>query len=299
MMQSIRVAAVSMNSPFGQTEQMHKEVAVWCRRAADQGAEFVLFPELLIHGHCTPNTWELAEPVPNGPSVRRLIEIAKSIGLILSVGLSEKQNDLVFNTQVLVGPDGYIGKQRKIHLSRDEVLYYKGGREIPVFDIGKLKVGTTICYDNLFPELARILALRGADLLLMPHAARIKMWDDTAESMAAARHHSHDYFMSCYAMRARENACFVMLADQAGRAGYVDNYPPDSPNQPHHAGAAFVFAPDGEVLQSTQRDVIQDEMIVCDLEAERLAAERSLPNYTLKTRRPELFGELTREQTEY
>jgi len=250
----------------------------------------------VIHGHCTPNTWELAEAVPDGPSVARLIELAANHGVVLSVGLSEKEHDLVYNTQVLVGPDGYIGKQRKIHLSRDEVLFYKGGRELPVFDIGKCRVGTIICYDNQFPELSRILALRGAEVLLMPHAARQKMWNDTPESMAAARNHSHDYFISCYAMRARENSCFVVLADQAGRAGYVDTYPADSPSQPHHAGAAVVFAPDGELLASTQRDLIQDEMIVTDLGAERLIAERSLPNYTLKTRRPELYGELVREQ---
>jgi predicted amidohydrolase len=219
--------------------------------------------------------------------------------MFLSVGLCEKEKDLVFNTQVLVGPDGYVGKQRKLHMSRDEVLFYKGGRELPVFDVGFGKVGTVICYDNQFPELARILALRGADVLLMPHAARIKMWKDTAESMSAARRHTHDYFISCYAMRARENACFAVLANQAGRAGYVDAYPRESPSQPHHCGGALVFAPDGELLASTQRDVIQDEMIVQELDAKQLAAERSLPNYTLKTRRPELYGELVREQVEW
>ena len=295
-MQDIRIAAVSMNGRLGEVEQVLAEIDAWCGRAVEQNAEFVVFPELVIHGHCTPNTWELAEAVPDGPSVARLIELAANHGVVLSVGLSEKEHDLVYNTQVLVGPDGYIGKQRKIHLSRDEVLFYKGGRELPVFDIGKCRVGTIICYDNQFPELSRILALRGAEVLLMPHAARQKMWNDTPESMAAARNHSHDYFISCYAMRARENSCFVVLADQAGRAGYVDTYPADSPSQPHHAGAAVVFAPDGELLASTQRDLIQDEMIVTDLGAERLIAERSLPNYTLKTRRPELYGELVREQ---
>ena len=99
-------------------------------------------------------------------------------------------------------------------------------------------------------------------------------------------------------MRARENACFAVLTNQSGRAGYVDTYPPDSPNQPHHAGGALAFAPDGELLASTQQDVIQDEMIVLDLKAERLAAERSLPNYTLRTRRPELYGELVKDQVQ-
>ncbi len=298
-MDTLRVAAVSMNSPLGQIEHVFEQIDARCREAADDGVDLAVFPELVIHGHCTPNTWEIAEAVPDGPSVGRLIDLARNYGLVLSVGLSEKENDLVYNTQALVGPDGYIGKQRKLHCSRDEVLFYKGGRELPVYDIGKARVGMIICYDNQFPELARILALRGAELLLMPHSARVKMWDDTPGSAAAARAHSHDYFTSCYAQRARENACFVVLADQAGRAGYVDTYPSDSPNQPHHAGAALMFAPDGELIASTQREEIRDEMIVATLEAERLVAERSLPNYTLKTRRPELYGELVRDQVNW
>lgn len=298
-MQSIRVAAVSINSPLGDVQGVLRAIDQWSRRSVEEGAELALFPELQLHGHCTPNTWDLAEEIPGGPSVRRLEQIAREYRLVLSVGLSEKENSLVFNTQVLVGPQGYIGKQRKLHLSRDEVLFYKGGREMPVFDIGKCRVGTIICYDNQFPEVARILALRGADVLLMPHAARVRMWEDTPESMAAARRHSHEYFTSCYAMRARENACFAVLANQAGRAGYVDMYPRDSPNQPHHCGGAIFFAPDGEVLACSQTDEIRDEMVVQTLEAERLGAERSLPNYTLKTRRPELYEELVKEQVKY
>src|SRR5271170_8376499 len=145
-MQTTRVAAVSMNGFLGEPERVLAGIGRWCERAAAEKVELVLFPELVVHGHCTPNTWDLAEPVPDGPSVRRLTEIAKRHNLIVCAGLSEKERDIVFNTQVLVGPDGYIGKQRKLHLSRDEVFYYKGGREISVFDIGPCKVGTVICY---------------------------------------------------------------------------------------------------------------------------------------------------------
>ncbi|MCH2213260.1 MAG: hypothetical protein MK110_18320 [Fuerstiella sp.] len=298
-MQSIRVAAVSINSPLGDVEGMLKSIDDWTQQAVNQGAELVVFPELQVHGHCTPNTWEIAESVPDGETIRRLEETAQKYKAFLSVGLSEKEQSLVFNTQVLIGPDGYLGKQRKLHLSRDEILFYKGGMELPVFDIGKCRVGTIICYDNQFPELARILALRGADVLLMPHAARVKMWDDTPASMAAARRHTHEYFISCYAMRARENSCFAVLANQSGRAGYVDMYPTDSPNQPHHCGGAIFFAPNGDVIVTSQTDEIRDEMIVQTLDADLLAAERSLPNYTLKTRRPELYAELVKEQVQW
>lgn len=295
-MERIRLAAVSMNGFLGEPQRSLAGIAQWCERAAAEQAELVVFPELVVHGHCTPATWELAEPVPEGPSVQRLAELARRHGIFLSAGLSEKERDIVYNTQVLVGPNGYVGKQRKLHLSRDEVALYKGGREIAVFDLGKCRVGTVICYDNWFPEIARIAALKGAEVMLMPHAAREKGWDDSPESEAAARRHVYHAFATGYAMRARENACFCVYADQAGRAGYVDTYPRDHPNQPHHPGGAIVFAPDGGVLKATQTERIIDEMIVADLEPALLAAARGHPNYTLRTRRPELFGELVTDQ---
>jgi predicted amidohydrolase len=182
-----------------------------------------------------------------------------------------------------------------LHLSRDEVFYYKGGRDIQVFDIGLCKLGIVICYENQFPEIARVMALRGADLILMPHAGRFKLWNDTPESQAAARRFSHK-FLEKYALRARENACFAMLTDQLGRAGIVPLWPADSENQPHHAGAALIWGPDGELIASTQKDEIREEMIVATLDPAYLARERSLANYMLRTRRPELFAELVRDQ---
>lgn len=295
-MQTIRVAAVSMNSELDKQQQTLERIGDFCERAVSEKAELVLFPELLVHGHCAPNTWELAEPVPDGQSTQRLIDLSKRFGLFLCVGLSEKENDIVYNTQVVVGPQGYLGSQRKLHMSRDESFFYKGGREIQVIDVGKCKVGIVICYDNQFPEIARIVALKGADLILMPHAARQGRWDDSPQSQAAARTKVFDYFSSSYRMRARENACFCVYADQAGRAGYVDSLPRDHYNQPHHPGGAMIIDPAGDLLAHTQTEEIRDEMIVADLDASRLAAARSHPNYTLRTRRPELFAELVCDQ---
>jgi predicted amidohydrolase len=295
-METIRVAAVSMNSLLGQTQRNLEMIAHWCEQAAREKAELVVFPELVVHGHCTPNTWELAESIPDGSTVQCLLELARRHNLILSVGLSEKERDIVYNAQVLVGPQGYIGKQRKLHPSRDEVMFYKGGREIRVFDIGKCKVGTVICYDNWFPELPRIVALRGADVILMPHAAREKHWEDTPESESAARRHILEYYTSCYTMRARENACFAIYTDQAGRSGYVDTYPREHLNQPHHPGAIIFFGPDGSVLNSGQTERIRDEMVVQDLDPSLLTGTRGHPNYTLRNRRPELFAELVENQ---
>lgn len=293
-MQSIRVAAVSMNGWLGQPERVLGDIAAWCERAVAERAELVLFPELVIHGHCTPNTPELAEPVPDGPSVKRLIALARQHGIVLSAGLSEREQNTVYNTQVLVGPDGYIGKQRKLHLSRDEVRHYTGGRALHVFDVGKCKVGISICYDTEFPELPRILALLGADVLLMPHASRDRQWEDAPESEAAARRFMRDSYMR-FAMRTKENALFGVLADQAGRAGHVDTYPRYHENQPHHPGAAMIFGPDGGLMAASQVDRIRDEMVVATLDATQLAKERAHPNYQLRTRRPEVYQELVRD----
>ncbi|RPI00207.1 MAG: hypothetical protein EHM71_17665 [Zetaproteobacteria bacterium] len=119
--------------------------------------------------------------------------------------------------------------------------------------------------------------------------------DAIAGWCAQARRYSFE-FLKGYALRVRENSCFGVLADQAGRAGYVDLYPRTHPNQPHHAGSAIFFAPDGEVVAHAQTERIRDEIVVATLDAAALAHERSQPNYTLRTRRPELFGELIRDQ---
>jgi predicted amidohydrolase len=97
-------------------------------------------------------------------------------------------------------------------------------------------------------------------------------------------------------MRTKENAFFGVLADQAGRAGYVDRYPRDHENQPHHPGAAMIFGPEGALLASSQCERIRDEMVVATLDAASLAGQRAHPNYQLRTRRPELYGELTRDR---
>lgn len=293
VMQAFRVAAVSMNGFLGEPARVLAAMDLWCARAAECLAQLVLFPELVVHGHCTPNTAQLAEPVPNGPSSRALARMASRHGLVISAGLSERDGDAVYNTQVLFSPSGFIGKQRKLHLSRDEGNHYSGGDELTVFDTGFAKIGTVICYDNQFPEVARVLALRGAEVLLMPHAARFLPWTDTPESEAAARRHSHA-FVSVYALRARENACFAVLTDQAGRAGTLDTLPLDHENQPHHAGVALIWGPDGAVLASAQTERVIEEMIVADLDPSLLARERALVNYTIARRRPELFAELVR-----
>src|SRR5579885_3688468 len=103
-MKTTRVAGVNMNGYLGEPERVLRAIDAWCEQVATEGVELALFPESVIHGHCTPNTWERAESVPDGPSIRRLMEIARRHRLAVCAGMSEKERDRVFNTQVPVGP---------------------------------------------------------------------------------------------------------------------------------------------------------------------------------------------------
>lgn len=291
-MLSFRVATVTLNALLGDVAGNLAKIAYWTERAAAQGAQLVLFPELCVNGHCDPGTHTHAEPVPEGPSTLALLALAARHNVILCAGLSERDIDAVYNTQILAGPQGFIGKQRKIHLSRDEVLFFQPGNELAVFDLGLCRAGISICYDGWSPEVSRILAIRGAEVLLMPHASRMKMWNDTPESECAAAEYIATFFRRIFPARAHENACYTILVNQAGKAGTVDRYPPDHPNQPHHAGGAMILDPRGETLAELHSGKIREELLIADLDAARLDEVRSHPNYTIRTRRPEIYKDL-------
>ena len=294
-MDTIRVAAVQMNGLLGQAGRNLDEIESWSSKAAEQGAELVLFPELAIHGHwMAPESWSAAEAVPGGPSVKRLEQIARQYQLVLSVGMSEKEKDILFNCQALVGAQGYIGKSRKIHMSEDEGLMYVGGAAMPVYDIGKCKVGTVICYDAYYPEVTRTLALNGAEVFLMPSAGRSGPWNEQTEADVARRTKDK---LSWYRFRAAENAAFAVITNQAGKAGTVDFYREDYRRQPYHAGGSLIFAPDGRLLAESNAEAIEAAMVVADLTHEDFAAARANTNFTLRKRRPELYGDLTRPVT--
>jgi predicted amidohydrolase len=282
-MDSFRVAAVQMNGPFGEAERNLDAIQAWCRQAADQGARLALFPELVITGHCCSNdAYALAEPVPDGPSTRRLEALAREFALAISAGLGENERGVIYNTQVLVGPEGFIGKQRKTHMSRDEYFHYRFGNGLPVHDLGFCKAGTIICFDIIFPEVARALAVKGAEVLLAPHAARMGKWRERGQQRIVRDHKR--LWKKVYASRAYDNGAYLVVTNQAGPAG---------PNT-NHAGGIMVFDPWGDVIAESQTKVIEDEMVVCDLDAEALVRRRSASCFPLTVRRPEIYGDLCR-----
>gem|GEM_PF-288773 len=137
--------------------------------AAKQGADLIVLPELLTCKGVSHDYVSLGEPVP-GPTTDFFGKLAKTHDTYLVVGLPEKSGDLVYNTAVLMGPDGsLVGKYRKVTLPQEEVARgISPGHEYPVFETRFGKVGLMICYDVFYPEVARELAMNGAEVIAVP-----------------------------------------------------------------------------------------------------------------------------------
>ena len=137
--------------------------------AASRKADLVVLPETLTFYGTGKTMAECAEPVP-GPSTAYFGTLAKRHDLYLVVGLVEREGKTIYNTAALIGPDGsMIGKYRKVTLPRGEIeAGLTPGKDYPVFETRFGKVGMMICYDGFFPEVARALTIRGAEVIAWP-----------------------------------------------------------------------------------------------------------------------------------
>lgn len=285
-MQDFTLALVQMNAPLGKVEANLAAHVVWTRQAVLAGAQLVAFPELSVTGHwCAGDVWAASEPVPDGPSTVTMTHLAHELGVVIGFGVAEREAGIAYNTYVLVGPEGYLGKQRKLHMSGDEYFHFRGGSEIVVLDIGLCQVGVGICYDNLFPEVSRVAAVRGAEVYLMPHASRCGKWPRDAESQSRLITQTKAIWTRAYAARAYDNGMYAAVVNQAGRAG----------RKPlaNHAGGILVFDPHGDLMAQSESSRIEDEMVLCPLTSEAFAARRRASCFNLQTRRPELYGDLS------
>ncbi|NMB11709.1 MAG: carbon-nitrogen hydrolase family protein [Firmicutes bacterium] len=146
--------------------------------AGKENAKLVVFPEMALTGYgCSDRFFEVAENIP-GPSTERLARLAKDTGAYIIWGMPEMGvPGVLYNSCALVGPDGYVGKWRKHTLpghatdsggpgSFPDTRFFRAGSESPVFDTKIGRIGMMVCYDTFFPEISRLLTLKGADLLV-------------------------------------------------------------------------------------------------------------------------------------
>jgi len=166
----VRLATIHLRPSAGTTAQDKcRQFAPLIAEAARQRADLVVLPETITFYGSGKSYADCAEPIP-GPSTNYFGRLAKAHDLYLVVGLLERQQHLIYNVAVLIGPDGKVaGKYRKVTLPRGEIEGgIMPGDHYPVFETRWGRLGMMICYDGFFPEVARALANRGAEVIAWP-----------------------------------------------------------------------------------------------------------------------------------
>lgn len=227
----IKVAAIQMEPRVGDRAGNVRQQLAFIAEAAAQGVRLMVLPELGNTGYIfntRDEVAELAEEVPGGSTCAAWIKACRERGVYLCAGITEREGNRFYNCAALVGPEGYIGKYRKIHLWDEEKLFFEpGDLGIPVFHLPFGRVGVMICYDGWHPEVARILALQGADIICDPTCWVLVPGIVTAENpisayvhMASA--HVNGIFMICADRCGIERGCtFLGNSCVVGPAGFV------------------------------------------------------------------------------
>jgi N-carbamoylputrescine amidase len=202
----ISVACVQMQPQFGDVAKNLAHSVKLIEDASARGANLVVLPELANTGYVFKSrheAFQLAEEIPSGPTVTAWAECAARLNLHLVCGITERQGPNLYNSAVVIGPTGYIGTYRKVHLWNEENLYFEpGDLGFPVFHTPIGRIGVAICYDGWFPETYRLLALQGADIVCVPTnwvpiPGQAEGREAMANILAMGAAHSNSLFIAC------------------------------------------------------------------------------------------------------
>jgi predicted amidohydrolase len=302
-MRDIRVAAVQFESVAGDKDANFRKLMALAEEAAGRGVLILVTPECgltgywFLRGLTVAQLAALAEPVPDGPSCTRLLDLAAKHGLTIGAGLLEAAGGEVFhNTYVVAMPDGRLARHRKLHAFEHPAIH--SGGEHTVFDTPHgCRVGLLICYDVNIGENVRIAALRGAEILLAPHQTGgcrttnphlmgvidRRLWDDRHANPEAIERElrgekGRAWLMRWLPSRAHDNGLFLIFSNGVG----VDD-------DEIRTGNAAIFDPYGRILAETGK--AGDDLVVADLDASLL--EKATGRLWIQARRPELYRELS------
>ena len=268
-MKEIRVAVVQMNPLLAEVGENLVQMSNFVEKiCSEQKVDLVVFPELVTTGYeCGMRFTDLAERVP-GPTANLLAQRAAEFNTHIAFGMvaKEKVESILYNAAILIGPDGeLIGQYRKVHLRGEERLAFRPGYRYPVLEAGFGQVGFLISWDLAFPEVARSLALDGADLLIV-----CANWaQPDAEEWRT-------YVLA----RAYENSLFVVAANRVGEE-YTYSF----------FGDSMVVGPRGEVYASVDQDVEGYGVARIDLDSVRKYREEL---QFLQCRQPQTYRSVVR-----
>ena len=168
----VKVAVAQLEPHIGDKERNLARAVDAIDEAAAQGAQLVVLPELCNSGYVFESLQEaraLAEPVPGGDTTARLLARCAATGVVVVAGIAERAGDVLFNSAVVLGPDGHLGTYRKLHLWDQENRWFRpGDLGVPLIDTPVGRIATIVCYDGWFPECFRIASLGSADIVCIP-----------------------------------------------------------------------------------------------------------------------------------
>ena len=242
--------------------------------AARNGAQLACFAELAFEWFypqrpAGPGFRELAEPL-DGPTVKAFQQQARDLGLVVVINLYERDGHNTFDSSPVIDADGsLLGVTRMIHITdypcfHEQGYYTPGDKGAPVFKTKAGTIGVAICYDRHFPEYMRALAVKGADLVIVPQAGAVDEWPEglyEAEMRVAAF----------------QNGYFTALCNRVGKEDCLD-----------FAGESFVCGPDGGVIARAAKS--EDAILYADLDL-AATAHSNARRLFLKHRRPDLYAD--------
>jgi len=271
----VKIACIQMEPRIGDMAANRATSVRLIEAAAQQGARLIVLPELCNSGYVFSTREEalgLAESVPAGPACQAWAALARRLDVYIVAGVAEREGDTLYNAAVVIGPDGYIGKYRKLHLWNNENLYFTpGDLGVPVFDTPFGRIGIAVCYDGWFPEVYRLAALQGADLVCVPTnwvpmSGQPDGHEPMAVTLAMASAHSNGMFIACAdRVGVERGQAFI------GKSLIVDcsGWPVAGPASAH-----------------------EQEVIYADVDLSRAGKKRQLNefNQLLKDRRSDVYG---------
>lgn len=273
MKEKFKIALAQISCSRGDKTANLQKMEEYTRKAKEQNAELVIFPELSLTGYVVRDeVYELAEKIP-GPSTKTMEKLAKEIGMHIIFGMPElsgKTEATVYNSAVLIGPQGFIGKYRKIHLPTHSVFeekrYFRPGYNVDAFETKLGKIGLIICYDIFFPEISRLARLKGAKLIVC---------------ISASPAFRRTFFETLTVARALENASFLAYVNLVGIEDGLQFW-----------GGSRLIGPNGNLIAKLaygEENILVNEVNYADIRH----VEIFIP--TLKDLRPEIFDKLKNE----
>jgi 5-aminopentanamidase len=261
----MRVGYYQNNPEFGQVTDNLDRIATALETAE---ADLLVLPEFCASGYQFVSNEEvrgLAEPVPAGPTTKRLLDLAKRRQMVIVAGLPERAGTACYNSAVVVGPQGFIGCYRKTHLFFEETLFFTpGDTGFQVWDIGAAKIGVMICFDWYYPEAARTLALKGAEIICHPSNLVLPNCPDSMP------------------VRCLENRVFAVTCNRTGSEARHGK------ERLTYIGNSEVVTPRGAILHRAPRD--QEALYVVEIDPVEARNKSVTPyNDLLRDRRIALY----------